>query len=147
MIRLLFPFKNPMKLATLIFGGTLLICVHDQGIPLLLIGLLPSSRIVLSVFSLFLLAFLHKIFFYGTLVQKQYDFCSSISYVLNFYCHSSLNVLLLMSLAVARLQETSKGVFLSLSTLKLFPLHRHSRWLLIKKTACRRVVRRLFTAL
>ncbi|WP_206677745.1 hypothetical protein, partial [Faecalispora jeddahensis] len=37
--------------------------------------------------------------------------------------------------AVARPQAyfTSKGVFLSLSTLKLFPLHRHSRWLFYKE--------------
>ena len=86
-IRLLFPFKSPIKLDTLIFGGiSTNICI-GLDILLHLLYLLPSIYIIFSIFDLFLICYYYKILFFYTLVRILYGIYNSMLYVIKYDCY------------------------------------------------------------
>lgn len=77
----LFPFKYPINPETIILGG-LLIDVFGLGIFLLRLFLHLSIDIIALISLVFLIFFTRRILFFYILVQKLYDTCNSILYVL-----------------------------------------------------------------
>ena len=131
MIRLLFPLRNPMKLDTLILGGistSMWIWSGHTSASIIVTPFHPhNSHKIFPISARFSLYNTFRRYFgANTIWYLQFQLlCAKL--LLSFI----LNVLLLVSLAVARPQahSTPKGVFLSHSSLKLFSLHRHCRWL------------------
>ena len=83
-----FPSEIPRNLIHSSLVVSLQAYVYRLDTLLPLLWSLLSTNTILSIFFLFLLAFLFKTFSAYTLAQTLYDICNSTSYVINFYCHS-----------------------------------------------------------
>ncbi len=87
-IRLLFPFRYPMKLLTLIFGGMLTSrCMWSGHTSPSTISLPLSIGIIAAGSLWFLSVSRRKILFACTLVQTRCGTCNSTLCVLKYYCH------------------------------------------------------------